>query len=329
MWLNYTNDVVLNGQGDLPPSVVGVAALPAGPKGRRNEVNAGMWAISSQVKDPKKLEACWRFIRFFAGDEAARVNTAKCVELGLGTQVNPVYLKKFGYEDLLANVDPSYVEANLSLFQTGHPEPYGRNCQQVYAVLDDALDRARLEPGTPAATILADDGAGDGPQAPGLHAEGDARASSGLGRRGSWRSWVLGCLALGSYRTDRSYRTYTSYHRAPPRRGLPQARLALRRPLPRPRRPQRRRPGPTTPSCAASRWRSRTTASSAGAAGSAWTTSSPSDPARLLAGDAELVRLRRPLDPRRLLRARSSSPSRSPRSRAARRSSAPSSTSPR
>ena len=89
MWLSYTNDVVLNGAGDLPPSVVGVAALPAGPAGRRNEVNAGMWAISSRVRDPEKLDACWRFIRFFAGDEAARVNTAKCVELGLGNQVKP------------------------------------------------------------------------------------------------------------------------------------------------------------------------------------------------------------------------------------------------
>ena len=155
MWLNYTNDVVLNGAGELPPSVVGVAALPAGPKGRRNEVNAGMWAISSRVRDPKKLDACWRFIRFFAGDEAARVNTAKCVELGLGDQVNPVWLKRFGYADLASRVDPSYVAANESLFRTGHPEPYGRNCQQVYAVLDDALDRARLEPGTPVAAILA------------------------------------------------------------------------------------------------------------------------------------------------------------------------------
>lgn len=156
MWMNYTNDVVLNGQGDLPPSLVGVAALPAGPAGRRNEVNAGMWAISSRVTDPRKLEACWRFIKFFAGDEAARVNTEKCVELGLGSQVNPLWLKKFGYEDLLRTVDPSYVAANASLFKTGHPEPYGKNCQQIYSVLDNALDRARLEPQTPAETILRD-----------------------------------------------------------------------------------------------------------------------------------------------------------------------------
>jgi multiple sugar transport system permease protein len=155
MWLSYTNDVLLN-QSDLPPSVIGMAALPAGPAGRANEVNAGMWAISSQVKDPKKLAACWRFIKFFAGDDAARANTAKCVDLGIGNLVNPLWLEKFGYRDLLAQVDPSYVAANRELFSTGHPEPYGRNCQQVYEVLSSALDQARLEPTTPSRDILRD-----------------------------------------------------------------------------------------------------------------------------------------------------------------------------
>ncbi len=154
MWFGYTNDVVLN-QSDLPPSLVGVAALPAGPGGRKQEINAGMWAINARIQDPAKLDACWRFIKFFAGDESARINTQKCVELGIGNLVSPTYLKKFGYDDLLAQVDPSYVAANESLFKTGHPEPYGRNCQQVYLVLDKALDRARLEPGTPARAILA------------------------------------------------------------------------------------------------------------------------------------------------------------------------------
>lgn len=156
MWFSYTNDVVMN-QSDLSPSVVGVAALPVGPTGKPvNEVNAGMWAINSAIKDPKKLAACWRFIRFFAGDEAARINTEKCVELGIGNLVNPEFLKKFGYEDLLASVDPAYVKANEQLFQTGHPEPYGKNCQQVYEVINAALDDARLNPKKPAATILAE-----------------------------------------------------------------------------------------------------------------------------------------------------------------------------
>jgi ABC-type sugar transport system permease subunit/ABC-type glycerol-3-phosphate transport system substrate-binding protein len=155
MWLSYTNDVLLN-QSDLDPSVIGMSALPAGPAGHANEVNAGMWAISSQVKDPKKLAACWQFIKYFSGDEAARANTEKCVDLGIGNLVNPLWLEKFGYRDLLAQVDPSYVAANRALFSTGHPEPYGRNCQQVYEVMSSALDRARLEPKTPAKLILDD-----------------------------------------------------------------------------------------------------------------------------------------------------------------------------
>jgi multiple sugar transport system permease protein len=153
MWYSYTNDVLL-ASSELSPSLVGISALPSGPAGRRNEVNAGMWAISSRVTDPKKLAACWKFIRYFAGDEAARVNTQKCVELGLGNLVNPSWLRKFGYTDLLAQVDPSYVAANEALFETGHPEPYGKNCQQVYTVLDDILARAALEPTTPAMDIL-------------------------------------------------------------------------------------------------------------------------------------------------------------------------------
>jgi ABC-type sugar transport system permease subunit/ABC-type glycerol-3-phosphate transport system substrate-binding protein len=155
MWFAYTNDVVLNMQ-DLNPALVGIAALPAGPAGRANEINAGMWAINASIKDPKKLEACWRFIKFFSGEEAAKVNAERFIELGMGNLVNPTWLEKFGYEDYLAQVDPAYVAANRALFDTGHPEPYGRNCQQVYLILDNALDRARLEPDTPALEILQD-----------------------------------------------------------------------------------------------------------------------------------------------------------------------------
>lgn len=155
MWFDYTNDVIVS-LSDLDPSVLGIAALPAGPAGRRNEINAGMWAINAKVTDAKKLAACWKFIRYFSGDDAARMNTEKFVEMGLGKLVNPSWLRKFGYEDIAAQVDPLFVKANDEVFQTGHPEPYGRGMAQVYAVLDQALDRAKLEPTTPAATILKD-----------------------------------------------------------------------------------------------------------------------------------------------------------------------------
>jgi multiple sugar transport system permease protein len=154
MWFGYTNDVVMQSQNDLSPTLIGIAALPAGPAGQKNEVNAGMWAINSRVKDPKKLAACWRFIKYFAGDAAARVNTEKCVELGMGRLVNPTWLKKFGYQDLLAQVDPAYVKANEQLFTTGHPEPYGKNCQQVYSILDHATQQKVLDPSMSSRAIL-------------------------------------------------------------------------------------------------------------------------------------------------------------------------------
>ncbi|MHB8637699.1 MAG: extracellular solute-binding protein [Fimbriimonadaceae bacterium] len=154
MWFDYTNDLVLAND-EINPANVGVAALPAGPAGHQNEINAGMWAINAAVTDPKKLDACWRFIKYFAGDAAARVNVKTMVDQGYANLCNPVYLRKFGYSDALKLVDPAYVRANEEDFQTGHPEPYGRNCQQVYTVMGDALDRARLET-TPSRQILHD-----------------------------------------------------------------------------------------------------------------------------------------------------------------------------
>lgn len=154
MWFGYTNDVVMQSQNDLSPTLIGMAALPEGPAGQRNEINAGMWAINANVTDPKKLEACWRFIKYFSGDQAAKANTEKCVELGMGSLVNPLWLRKFGYNDLLATVDPAYVRANESLFTTGHPEPYGRNCQQIYSILDHATQEKVLNPSESSSKIL-------------------------------------------------------------------------------------------------------------------------------------------------------------------------------
>lgn len=153
MWFAYSNDISLS-ISDLNPSVIGIAAMPAGPGGSKNEINAGMWAINSQVKDPQKLEACWKFIKYFVSQDAAKVSATRFVEQGMGNLVNPVLLREAGFPDIAASVDPSYVEANEKLFERGKPEPYGRNSQQVYVVLDSALDQARLQPDKPARAIL-------------------------------------------------------------------------------------------------------------------------------------------------------------------------------
>lgn len=153
MWFDYTNDVLLSAS-RLNPALIGVAAMPAGPGGRANEINAGMWAINARVTNPKKLDACWRFVKFFASDEAARIATDSYVENGMGNLVSPELLERFGHSDVVSRVDPLLVEANKALFEHGRPEPYGRNCQMLYVLLDQPLERALREPNTDAMLIL-------------------------------------------------------------------------------------------------------------------------------------------------------------------------------
>ncbi|HET6645332.1 MAG TPA: extracellular solute-binding protein [Fimbriimonadales bacterium] len=154
MWFDYTNDVLMH-VSRTNPALIGVAAMPAGPGGRANEINAGMWAINASITDPKKLDACWRFIKFFIGEKAARVATKSYVENGLGNLVQPELLAKFGYPDLAAQADPLLVEASKEQFENGRPEPYGRNCQMLYVLLDEPIQQALIEPDRPAKEILA------------------------------------------------------------------------------------------------------------------------------------------------------------------------------
>ncbi|MFN8140667.1 MAG: extracellular solute-binding protein [Fimbriimonadales bacterium] len=155
MWFDYTNDILLS-TSRMNPALIGVAAMPEGPGGRANEINAGMWAISAKVKDPKKLEACWRFILFFSGDEAARIATTAYVENGMGNLVSPDLLQKFGHSDIVSSVDPLLVEANKLLFENGKPEPYGRNCQMLYVLMDQPIEKAIRDPNTDAMQILSE-----------------------------------------------------------------------------------------------------------------------------------------------------------------------------
>ncbi|MER3414259.1 MAG: hypothetical protein C4341_08530 [Armatimonadota bacterium] len=153
MWFDYTNDVLLHST-RTNPALIGVAAMPAGPGGRANEINAGMWAINASIEDPKKLEACWRFILFFAGENAERIAVQHYVEFGLGNLVQPDLLEKYGYTELARRVDPLLVQASREQFENGKPEPYGRNCQLLYVMLDQPLQEALLNPDRPVMEIL-------------------------------------------------------------------------------------------------------------------------------------------------------------------------------
>lgn len=153
MWFDYTNDVLMHST-RTNPALIGVAAMPAGPGGHANEINAGMWAINASITDPKRLEACWRFIEFFVGEDAARVATKSYVENGLGNLVQPDLLERYGFPELAAQADPLLIQASKEQFENGKPEPYGRNCQMLYVLLDQPLQEALLNPNQPAREIL-------------------------------------------------------------------------------------------------------------------------------------------------------------------------------
>lgn len=145
MWMSYSSDTAVNLQ-DMNLSNIGVAALPAGPAGKANEINAGMWGINNTIRDKRRRDACWEFIRFMGSDDAARVRTGAWVDAGLGKVIEPQLLEKFGYHEYLSQVDPQWVKANKEAFRHGHPEPHGENSQQIYHELDLPLQAIIIDP---------------------------------------------------------------------------------------------------------------------------------------------------------------------------------------
>ena len=156
MWFAYQSDDIANmNQFDLNPSLIGIAPMPKGPTGKTaNEVNAAMWGINSAVRDQRKLDACWTFLRFMGSEEAAHIRTRAYVENGLGQLVNPVELKKWGYTEYISPTQDAWVKSSRELFQTGKPEPNGPNMAFIYKLLNEPLDQSILYPDRPAAQIL-------------------------------------------------------------------------------------------------------------------------------------------------------------------------------
>ncbi len=149
MWFSYQSSVVANmvDATQINPSVVGIAPMPAGPTGiTANEINAAMWGISSQTKDPRVRAAAWQFVRFMASDEADRIRTQSYVEAGLANTVNPLSLRRYGYADDTTQNSRVWLQTNRTLFLHGRPEPYGKNMSQIYNLLGQPLDAVEHEP---------------------------------------------------------------------------------------------------------------------------------------------------------------------------------------
>ncbi len=149
MWFQYQSNIIAN-QADVSsvnPSLIGIAPLPKGPTGiQADELNAAMWGISSQIKDPRVREAAWQFVKFMGSDDADRIRTQAYVEAGLGNTVNPESLQKYGYGDYTTRASCAWLAANHTLFQHGHPEPYAENMSQIYTLLANPLSNIETNP---------------------------------------------------------------------------------------------------------------------------------------------------------------------------------------
>ena len=105
MQFSYLNDKITY----RDPVQYGVCPVPLGPTGLRgSEVNCAMMGIFAGVKDPRVADAAWEFIRFYDGPEARKIRTRVYVENGSARQVNPDFLRRFGFEEYLGDVPKAW-----------------------------------------------------------------------------------------------------------------------------------------------------------------------------------------------------------------------------
>lgn len=143
--LYYIGDMQMNLVGTIDPNLVGYAPVPKGPTGlRKSEINARMLGINGTLRDPGKIEAAWAYIRFSTSEEAKRIITGVLVDGGYAKFVNPLWLRRFGYTAYLRETPPGWEETYRTALASAHPEPYGKNAQQIYVEMDTAWDAVKL-----------------------------------------------------------------------------------------------------------------------------------------------------------------------------------------
>jgi ABC-type sugar transport system permease subunit/ABC-type glycerol-3-phosphate transport system substrate-binding protein len=146
MWFAYSFEMVTT-TSDLNPALLGIAPLPAGPTGiKANEINAGMWGMSTQIKDPRVRRAAWEYIKFMSGPKADEIRTRSYVESGMWKYVQPDKLIKYGYSEYVSEIPKSWLEASIDAFKHGRPEPNGPNCEMIYTMMDAPMQAIYANP---------------------------------------------------------------------------------------------------------------------------------------------------------------------------------------
>jgi len=140
MMFRYVGDTLT-----IDPELWGFGPIPKGPAGLHGaEINAGILGIYSGIQDPRVKQAAFDYINFVTSEEADRIRTQTLVELGQANVLNPVSLRKFGYEEYLIMTPPGFEEKFQNGLRDGRPESYGRNCNLIYNEMTYPLDQMLL-----------------------------------------------------------------------------------------------------------------------------------------------------------------------------------------
>jgi multiple sugar transport system permease protein len=148
MVLLYANDTLINMDSHisgLNPSEVGLVPVPRAPSGKSiTELHMRGVGICATTKDPGRVDAAWKFIRFVGGPEAEKAMIRTYVENGYGSFISPDKLKAHGYEEYVKTVPKQWSDTLATSLRDSAPAPYGKNCQ-VYILraskpLEAAID---------------------------------------------------------------------------------------------------------------------------------------------------------------------------------------------
>lgn len=140
------------------PNVWGFGPMPANKEGKRgSEFNAMLTGIYAGLADNERMrDASWKYIRWYGSPEAARIKARVFVEEGFGRFVEKKLLEETGYTEYISQIPAGAEQARADALRYGVPEPYGRNCQQVYRYVSMAVDQIRND-GTVKAAIARQD----------------------------------------------------------------------------------------------------------------------------------------------------------------------------
>lgn len=127
----------------INPDLTGIAPVPAGPGGlRAGELNSRMMGLYAGIADRAVRDAAWEYMRYFDGDEAARLRTQVFVESGYGRFVNPRLLERFGHTAELRLAPREWAETHRIAVGTGRPEPFGPGANSIYDLLTRPIEEA-------------------------------------------------------------------------------------------------------------------------------------------------------------------------------------------